>query len=99
MPIKVKLYGDLRKKALQHNSNAGAPSTLNLEDDEIKKVFDILKKFNIEETEISHIFVNHKYSKSRKEIKNGDRVGLFPKNMGLIFVEIIHSNSHFNSEK
>jgi len=89
MPIKVKLYGDLREKAPQHNSNTGSPSTLNLEDDEIKTVFDILKKFNIEETEISHIFVNHKYSKPRKEIKNGDRVGLFPKNMGLIFVEII----------
>lgn len=89
MPIKVKLYGDLRKKTLQHNSNAGAPSTLNLEDDEIKKVFDILKKLTIEETEISHIFVNHKYSKLQKEVKDGDRVGLFPKNMGLIFVEII----------
>jgi len=88
MPIKVKLYGDLRDKAPQHNLYAGTPSTLNLEDDEIKTVFDILKKFNIEETEISHIFVNHKYSKPRKEIKNGDRVGLFPKNMGLIFVEI-----------
>ncbi len=99
MPIKVKLYGDLREKAPQHNSNAGAPSTLNLEDNEIETVFDILKKFNIKETEISHIFVNHKYSKLQKEVKNGDRVGLFPKNMGLIFVEIIHSNSHFNSEK
>ncbi len=98
MPIKVKLYGDLREKASKHNSNAGAPSTLNLEDNEIKFVFDILKKFNIEETEISHIFVNHKYSEPRKEVKDGDRVGLFPKNMGLIFVEIIQNNSNLDSK-
>jgi len=98
MPIKVKLYGDLREKEPQHNSCAGAPSALIIEDNEIETVFDILKKFNIEETEISHIFVNHKYSEPRKEIKDGDRVGLFPKNMGLIFVEIIQNNSNLDSK-
>ena len=93
MVIKVKLYGDLRKKEPQQNSFEGAPSSFNIEDDGIETVFDILKKFSIEETEVSHIFVNHKYSGPGKEVKDGDRVGLFPRNMALIFEEIVRNNS------
>jgi len=93
MVIKVKLYGDLRKKEPQQNSFEGAPSTMNIEDDGIETIFDILKKFSIEETEISHIFVNHKYSGPGKEVRDGDRVGLFPRNMALIFEEIVRNNS------
>ena len=49
---------------------------------------DVLNKFNITPDEISHVFVNCKYSGSEKEVKDGDRIGIFPKRMGLIFVEV-----------
>ena len=88
MTIKVKLYGDLRDKVKQLNNEIGFPSTLDIETNEIATVFDILDKFSITQEEISHIFVNNKYSGPEKEIKNGDRIGIFPKRMGLIFVEI-----------
>jgi len=51
-------------------------------------VLDILKQLGIDENEISHIFVNGIYSGAGKIIKEGDRIGIFPKRMGLIFLEI-----------
>ncbi|MFX0140220.1 MAG: MoaD/ThiS family protein [Candidatus Hodarchaeota archaeon] len=93
MVIVIKLYGDLREKSPRLNGDNGAPSTLHIKTDEIKTVFDILNKFRINQDQISHIFVNSKYCGPGKEIKDGDRVGLFPKRMGLMFVEIPNANS------
>ncbi|MFX0135952.1 MAG: MoaD/ThiS family protein [Candidatus Hodarchaeota archaeon] len=88
MAIKIKLYGDLREKAPQFSDNSSTPSTSIFEIDDIKTVLDILDKFSIKQEEISHVFVNYKYSELRKEVKDGDRIGIFPKRMGLIFVEL-----------
>jgi hypothetical protein len=66
----------------------GLPVTIKIENTSIHTVYDILEKFTINEDELSHIFVNGKYCGIGKKVKNGDRVGLFPKNMALIFVEI-----------
>jgi len=88
MTIKIKLYGDLREKTTRSNIGNGVPSTLTIEIDKIKTVLDILNKFSIKEREISHIFVNSKYSGLKKEVKNGDRIGIFPKRMGILFVEL-----------
>jgi molybdopterin converting factor small subunit len=89
MDITIKLYGDLREKISPLTNKFGLPTTLNIEVNDIKRVSDILNKYNITTEEISHIFVNSKYSNTEKEIKNGDRIGLFPKRMGLIFVELL----------
>ena len=88
MTIKVKLYGDLREKKIQSNLDMGFPNTLDIKIEEICTVLDILNKLGISNKEISHIFVNNIYSLPKKEIKNGDRIGIFPKRMGLIFVEM-----------
>ena len=88
MTIKVKLYGDLRENKIQSNNDMGLPSTIDIRIEGIYTVLDILNKLRITKEEISHIFVNNKYSAPKKEIKNGDRIGIFPKRMGLIFVEI-----------
>lgn len=89
MTIRIKLYGGLREKLPQFK-NGGAPGTLNIKLNKIKTVLDILNKFNITRDEISHIFVNSKYSGIGKQVKDGDRIGLFPKRMGIIFVEIMN---------
>ncbi|MFW9878895.1 MAG: MoaD/ThiS family protein [Candidatus Thorarchaeota archaeon] len=88
MTIMIKLYGDLREKIVQSKNGSALPTTLYIELDKLKTVMDILDKFNIIQDEVSHVFVNNKYSGLGKEIKNGDRIGIFPKRMGLIFVEI-----------
>lgn len=93
MVIIIKLYGDLREKTPRLNSDSGAPSTLHIKTEGIKTVFDILNKFRINHDEISHIFVNSKYCGPGKEIIDGDRIGIFPKRMSLMFVEIPNANS------
>ncbi len=93
MPIQVKLFGDLREKARQQGYDMRALNMINLENDGIETIFDILKKFLIKESEVSHIFVNGKYCRPGKKVRDGDRVGLFPQNMGLIFLEIVKNNS------
>ena len=88
MPILIKLYGKLRENVKDVDLEKGLPVTIKIEDTSIHAVYDILEKFAINEDELSHIFVNGKYCGIDKRVKNGDRVGLFPKNMALIFVEI-----------
>ncbi len=89
MSIIVKLYGDLRKKISLEKGHTGIPKTLEIEINNSRTVLDILKKFNIEENEISHIFVNRNLCGPGKKIKDRDRVGIFPKRMGIMFVEIL----------
>ena len=88
MPLKVRLYGDLKEKAKKQSTDVGAPITLNIEDKGIETVFDVLTKLVIEETDISHIFVNGKYSETGRRVRDGDRIGLFPRKMALMFLEI-----------
>ncbi len=93
MSIKVKLYGELRNKVSNQDHHNGAPSILNIDDNDINTVSDILSKLSIEENETSHIFVNTKYCGIGKIVKDGDQVGIFPKKMALMFVEISNNNT------
>ena len=85
MSIKIKLFGDLKKKVPQQTKNIGAPTILNIENTEIERVRDIIEKFSIKESEVCHIFVNHKYSGFTKKVKAGDIVALFPTNMSVLY--------------
>ena len=84
MPITLKLFGDLRKK-VDPKVSGTLPLRLKIDDPEITWVADILRKFMIEENEVSHIFVNGRFAGFRKKVNNGDTVALFPKNMGLLY--------------
>jgi len=88
MPILIKLYGNLKKNVKDVDLERGLPVTFNIEESNVHFVYDIVEKFAISEDELSHIFVNGKYCGIGKEVKDGDRVGLFPKNMALMFAEI-----------
>ena len=93
MSFLVKFYGDLKKKSLVQSGDSRIPATMEIEINKGCTVFDLLKQFNIEENEISHIFVNGVYCGSGKVIKSGDRVGIFPRRMGIMFVEITKTKS------
>ena len=85
MTILIKIFGDLRYKIKDHEVNGALPLNLHINKDEIKYVSDILKKYSIEESETSHIFVNGTYSGFHKEVKDGDRVGIFARNQALLY--------------
>jgi len=84
MPIKVKLFGDLRKK-IEPNISGTTSLRFEIDDSEVNRIIDLLKKINIEENEVTHIFVNGRYAGVKKKIQNGDTVALFPRNMALLY--------------
>ena len=92
MTISLRLYGELKRKVRKppvSDTNPGSPRKITLtEEENITHIGDILEKFNLKMEEVSHIFVNGKYCGPGKELKEGDRVGIFPANMALIFAEI-----------
>jgi len=85
MTIQVRFFGDLRKKIQQEVSPGGIPIIRVINDSDIETISDILEKFSIKKEETSHIFVNGTYAGFSKKVENGDRVGLFPKNMSLLY--------------
>lgn len=84
MPIRVKLFGDLRKKA-QPDITGSLSLKFSIDDSSVDRISDILKKYNIEEDEVIHIFVNGRYSGFTKKVISGDIVAIFPRNMAVLY--------------
>jgi len=68
--------------------SSGFPVTLKIKSSKVKTVFEVLKLLGIPKSEISHIFVNGTFSGLGKVVNDGDRIGLFPIRMSLIFLEV-----------
>lgn len=85
MTILVKVFGDLRKKIKGYKVDGALPLNINIESHGIETIEDILKKFAIEKDDTYHLFVNGIYSGFKKTVKDGDRVGIFPLNMALLY--------------
>ena len=85
MTILVKIFGDLRYKIKGYEINNALPLNINIESQGIERISDILEKFEIEKEETYHLFVNGIYSGFNKKVKDGDRVGIFPLNMALLY--------------
>jgi len=99
MELKVKLYGTLKEKVKKSVLTGENSDILNINGKENIRVSDTLNALGISESEISHIFVNNKYCGIGKEIKNGDRIGIFPKNMAIMFAEIPKINAIYVTVK
>ena len=82
--ITVKLFGDLRRKQSDVLSG-GVPSIIAVDDNEFTTISDLLQYLDIQQNETSHIFVNGTYSGFSKKITNGDNIGIFPRNMALLY--------------
>ena len=85
MTILVKVFGDLRKRIKGYEINGALPLNINIESQGIHTIADILEKFSIEKDDTYHLFVNGIYSGFKKTVKDGDRVGIFPLNMALLY--------------
>ena len=85
MTIKVVLYGDLKEKADKIDTKTHTIGTSQLEADGINTISDVLTRLNIDEDEVSHIFLNRDYSALEREVHDGDRLALFPRDMALLY--------------
>lgn len=84
MSVSVRLYGKLRIFASELDSASETIGILKI-DDEVKTVSDVIRVIGIEEDNISHIFLNGEYSGLNRAVSPGDRLALFPENMGLLY--------------
>ena len=85
MTILVKIFGELREKVNNQAIKDNNPLNIQLEAEKVHFISDILNLFSIEKEETSHIFVNGVYSGFDKSVKHGDRVGIFPRRMCLLY--------------
>jgi len=85
MTILVKIFGELRTKIENQIIKDNSPLNIYIEADKVNTILDILNIFSIEKEETSHIFVNGVYSGFDKSVKDGDRVGIFPRRMCLLY--------------
>ncbi|MDR5694942.1 MAG: MoaD/ThiS family protein [Armatimonadota bacterium] len=81
--VEVHLYG--RFKKLLGNLSAMEEAITFLPVEEGDTIADVLRRLGIEREDVSHLFLNAEYSGLRRKIKPGDRLGIFPKEMGLLY--------------
>lgn len=85
MELNVKLYGKLRELAPNLDSRTSTVGVMKLDLEPPGQVSDILKKLDLENDEISHIFVNGTYSSVTRKLAENDKVSIFPADMGLLY--------------
>lgn len=81
--IEVHLYGKLRRFAM--NSAVSGDSILELDPTNVGCLADVLSAIGIQPQETSNIFVNGRLSSLTRRVENGDRVGVFPDDMALLY--------------
>ena len=86
------LYGKLRR--FTDNLDPTRDSIVNLPVEEGDTIEDIIRRIGIPNEEIgSNIFLNGEYSALRRRVRDGDRLGVFPDNMQLLYKWYFHKTS------
>ncbi len=84
--IEIHLYGKLRRFA--ENPAPDAESIARVEWERGNTVADILERLGVPvEKEVSNIFINgtYHYRARSMRVRDGDRLGVFPRNMSLLY--------------
>ena len=80
----VHLYGKLRRFSQQKDPKRESIVFVKIEKGDMIK--DVVKRLNIPLNEVgSNIFLNGEYSGLTRPVKEGDRLGLFPDDMQLLY--------------
>jgi molybdopterin converting factor small subunit len=83
--IEVHLYGKLRRFA--DNPQPSGDSTKYVPASKGDSIQDIIERMGIPLKEVGkNIFLNGEYSPLRREVSDGDRLGIFPDDMQMIIV-------------
>lgn len=82
--VEVHLYGKLRR--FTDNLNPTRDSIISVPVKKGDTIEDIVKCIGIPFEELgSNIFLNGEYSALERKVKDGDRLGIFPDNMQLLY--------------
>jgi len=82
--IEVHLYGKLRRFAIEQDPTSDSVLHVPIKEGEI--IEDIVRRIGIPRKELGrNIFLNGKLSALSREVKDGDRLGLFPWDMSLLY--------------
>jgi len=79
----VYLYGKFRKKVPGYTVDGDC--VLPLEAGNEETIASVLKRLDISQDEVSHLFLNHQYSGLSRKVRDGDRLAIFPLEMKLIY--------------
>lgn len=83
MTIQVCLYG--RFRSLAEAQGTDAESIVHVENHPGETIGQVLARLGIASEEISHIFLNGELSAPTRRLSEGDRLGLFPEDMALLY--------------
>ncbi len=81
--IELHLYGKLRR--FTDNQDASGQSVLLVPCQSGDSIGDVLTRLGVPHRETSNIFVNGELCALSKEIQDGQRVGVFPDDMALLY--------------
>ena len=80
----VNLYGKLRRFAENQDPMGESVVCISVQDGD--SIGDIVRKIGIQHEKLgSNIFLNGEYSSLTRKVKSGDRLGLFPNDMQLLY--------------
>lgn len=85
MKLNLKLYGKLKELAPNLDSRTSTVGVMELDMEAPARVSDILKELDLEDDEISHVFVNGIYSSITRKLEEKNKVAIFPADMGLLY--------------
>ncbi len=90
--IEVHLYGKLRR--FTDNQDPAQDSIVNVPVKQGDTIEDIIRRIGMPLEEIgNNIFLNGEYSALERQVNDGDRLGIFPDNMQLLY------KWYFNKQK
>ena len=82
--IEVHLFGKLRR--FSENLDSSRDSVIHVPVEEDDTIADITQRIGIPDEEVSsNIFLNGEYSAATRLVKAGDRLGVFPDDMQLLY--------------
>lgn len=83
--IEVHLYGHLRRAAVKSGVHCPSIAWVDMEEATVAQVLEAL---GIDRAEVSNIFINGRYTPAAlvQIVRSGDRLGMFPTNMRLLYV-------------
>jgi len=82
--IEVHLYGKLRR--FSENQDPRRKSVIQVPAEDGDTIESVIRRIGIPMSEVgSNIFLNGEYSKLTRRVEDGDRLGLFPDDMQLLY--------------
>jgi len=82
--IEVHLYGKLRR--FSENQDPRQESIIQVVIEEGDTIADVIERIGIPMNEVGrNIFLNGEYSELKRSIRHGDRLGIFPEDMQLLY--------------